>query len=247
MINNLNCLEVLSQELGLINASRTLVGSIPITTHSKVTNSKLALYFMKKLLANSDGLSDLITVVTIVHTSVNKTLILTVLKKITDKYIEFKREQAEQDQAENTKSTLGEFKLYMNRIIKFEESNYDLNTHEYNYNVTPPSEMDVLLGGEVIHPNQLLLANEEVEEVRQIMLSNINKLLSRGDKINMLVDQTDRLNVSSLVFQKRAQQIKRRMWFSGMKFYLLLGFGGLILVYFILGLLCGFPYLERCM
>ena len=89
----------------------------------------------------------------------------------------------------------------MNQIIKYEEMNYDSNQHIYNYGSTNENNEDGHPADQ-INPNQLLLANEEVDEVRQLMLENINKLLSRGDKINSLVDQTDRLNTSSLVFQK---------------------------------------------
>jgi vesicle-associated membrane protein 7 len=239
-INSINCSELVSQELGLINASKTLVGSIPISSSSKVTNTKLLLYFMKKNSSNSDGLSDMITVVTIAHANVNKTLILTILKKITDKYIDFRQDS----KIDPEPSKLGEFKLYMNQIIKFEEMNYDSNQHVYEYGRN--SETDPLLSSEVINPNQLLLANEEVDEVRQLMLENINKLLSRGDKINLLVDQTDRLTTSSLVFQKRAQQIKKKMWLSKWKFILLLSGVIVLIMYILVGSQCGYPIFDRC-
>lgn len=102
----------------------------------------------------------------------------------------------------------------MNQIIKYEEMNYDSNQHVYNYgainNRGSDDESDGITGEDVISPNQLLLANEEADEVRQLMLDNINKVMNRGDKINLLVDQTDRLTSSSLMFQKRAQLIKRK-------------------------------------
>lgn len=246
LINNLNCSEIISQELGLINASKTLVGSIPIATAKNVTNTKLSLYFMKKSLTNSDGSSDLITVASIAHAQVNKTLILNVLKKITDKYIEFRQNNVGNESLPDRQ--LGEFKLYMNQIIKFEEMNYESNLHIYNYSNTREGggETDPLLQPDVINPNQLLLANEEVDEVRELMLENINKLLSRGDKLNLLVDQTDRLTTSSLVFQKRAQQIKRKMWISKTKFVLMLGGTGVLLVYLALGSQCGFLLFNHC-
>ncbi|RCK67783.1 hypothetical protein Cantr_03459 [Candida viswanathii] len=244
--NNINCSEVVSQELGLINASKTLVGSIPISTTNSI---KLAMYFMKKVLSNLDGSRDLITVVAIAHVNVNKTLILNVMKNIMDKYIDYKREvEANKTNPSDplAKSKLGEFKLYMNQIIKYEEMNYDSNHRLYSYgsisenNEEGPSSLDQ------INPNQLLLANEEVDEVRQLMLDNINKLLSRGDKINSLVDQTDRLNTSSLVFQKRAQQIQRKMWFMKVKFILYISGGVLMVLYLFVGSQCGFPIFDHC-
>lgn len=193
---------------------------------------------MKKTINNSDGSTDLVTVITITHVDVNKTLILSALKKIMDKYIEFRQDSLDSDPQ---KAKSGEFKLYMKQIIKFEEMHYDSNQRIYDYGATNDSD------SEVINPNQLLLANEEVEEVRQLILDNINKLLHRGDKINLLVDQTDRLTTSSSVFQKRAQSIKKKMWLSKTKFWILVGAGAIFVLYILIGVECGLPFYSSCL
>lgn len=234
-----NCSEIISQELGLINSSKTLVGSIPVST---TTPSKLSLYFMKKYM-NMDGSRDLVTIVSIAHNDVNKTFILVVLKNIMDKYIDFKNRQQDQNDPAS-KAKPGEFKLYMKQIIKHEELNYDVNHQSYNYGSTHESNEEGV--SNQIGPNQLLLASEEVGEVRQLMLDNINKLLSRGDKLNSLVDQTDRLNTSSLMFLKKAKQIKRRMWFHKTKFILSAIGGILVLLYLFIASQCGFPLFDQC-
>jgi len=217
-----------------------LVGSIPVSTN---TPRKLSLYFMKKYM-NVDGSRDLVTIVSIAHNDVNKTFILVVLKTIMDKYIDFKNRQQDQNDPAS-KAKPGEFKLYMKQIIKHEEQNYDVNHQSYNYGSTNDAN-DGSGSVNQIGPNQLLLANEEVGEVRQLMLDNIHKLLSRGDKINSLVDQTDRLNTSSLVFLKKAQQIKRRMWFHKTKFILSAIGGILVLLYLFIASQCGFPLFNQC-
>lgn len=192
---------------------------------------------MKKTISNSDGSTDLVTVITITHVDVNKTLILSALKKIMDKYIEFRQDSLDSDPQ---KAKSGEFKLYMKQIIKFEEMHYDSNQRIYDYGATNDSDSDI------INPNQLLIANEEVEEVRQLILDNINKVLHRGDKINLLVDQTDRLTTSSSVFQKRAQSIKKKMWLSKTKFWILVGVGVVFLMYILIGVECGLPFYASC-
>lgn len=229
-IKNVNCFEIVAQELGLINSSKTLIGSIPLTDVG--TSFDLAIFFIKKLLNNPDGSSDLITVISVAHANINKALVLSILKKITDKYIEFRHEVDEND-----KKKVGEFKLYMSQIIKFEEMNYSSNQRIYNYGSTEE---------DAINPRNLVLVNEEVEEVRQLMLDNISKLMARGDKINLLVDQTDRLTSSSLVFQKRAQLIRQNMWLSSARFYIIMVLGVIFIIYFILGSTCGFPLFSHC-
>lgn len=252
-ISNLNCSELISQELGLINASKTLVGLIPIYTDASVTKTSLILYFMKKTLNNPDGSNDLVTVVTLAHQQVNKTLVLSVLKKIMDKYFEFREDilnAAERDgnlsAEQQAKTKLGEFKLYMTQIIRFEEMQYDTNLHIYNYGSTNDNHGNGEQSSDVITPNQLVAANEEVDEVRSLMLDNINKLLSRGDKVNSLVDQTDRLTSSAQVFQKSALSVRRKMWWNNVRLIAMLSGGLAVLLYLFFGFECGYPFMLKC-
>lgn len=214
---------------------------------------------MKKTLHNPDGSNDLVTVVTLAHQDVNRTLVLSVLKKIMDKYFEFRQDLAASmaDSAngsgqteQQAKSKLGEFKLYMTQIIKFEEMQYDSNLRIYNYGAINRSGDDsdgISSRSDVITPNQLVAASDEVEEVRLLMLDNINKILNRGDKINSLVDQTDRLTSSALLFQKRARTIKHRMWWANFKLGVLLSAIAAVLLYVFFGFECGFPFLQHCL
>lgn len=232
------------------------MGLIPIYTGASVTKTSLVLYFMKKTLHNPDGSNDLVTVVTLAQNDVNKTLVLSVLKKIMDKYFEFRRDimtATEQEgnlssAEQQAKSKLGEFKLYMTQIIRFEEMQYNSNRRMYNYGSADDSAEDGLrTGSDIITPNQLVAANEEVDEVRNLMLDNINKLLSRGDKVNSLVDQTDRLTSSAQVFQRNAATIKRNMWWANVKFITLLVGTLLVLLYFFVGFECGYPFMLKCL
>lgn len=230
-----NCSELVLLELGLINSLKTLVGLMPVCGHVGA-KAQLTLYFMKKTFSNADGSSDLVTVVTLAHQDVNRTLVLSVLKKIMDKYFEFRLEPED-----GAKLKLGEFKLYMTQIIKFEEMQYDRNSKLYSYGATRDGD-----GDGVITPNQLLLATGEAQEVRLLMLDNINKVMNRGDKINLLVDQTDRLTSSSQVFQRRAQAIKNHIRMGYAKFIALVGSTILVVIYLLAGAECGYPFFSKC-
>lgn len=254
---NLNCLELISLELGLINSSKTLIGLLPVVTDRSVTKSNLLLYFMKKNLNNSDGGNDLVTIIVLANHNVNKTLILSVMKKIMDKYFEFRHDLARDPELaaaagdHAAKAKLGEFKLYMNQIIKFEEMSYDSDSRAYSYGSINPSagsdaSRDQLPYRDVITPNQLISANEEVSEVKLLMLENINKIFGRGDKINSLVEQTERLQTSSLVFQRNAVSIKRKLWLGNAKLALSAAAFLLVLIYFFVGYECGYPLWSTC-
>ncbi|KAJ4300387.1 hypothetical protein N0V88_003061 [Collariella sp. IMI 366227] len=67
-------------------------------------------------------------------------------------------------------------------------------------------------------------AKREIEDVKGIMTRNIEGLLERGERIDLLVDKTDRLGGSAREFRVRSRGVKRRMWWKNVKLMALLGF-----------------------
>ncbi|KAL2142766.1 hypothetical protein VTI28DRAFT_783 [Corynascus sepedonium] len=64
----------------------------------------------------------------------------------------------------------------------------------------------------------------EIDDVRGIMTRNIEGLLERGERIDLLVDKTDRLGQGASEFRMRSRGLKRRMWWKNVKLMGLLGF-----------------------
>ena len=52
----------------------------------------------------------------------------------------------------------------------------------------------------------------EMDDVKNVMVDNIEKVLKRGEKIELLVDKTDNLNQQSIRFKKHSTQLKQAMW-----------------------------------
>lgn len=65
-------------------------------------------------------------------------------------------------------------------------------------------------------------AQREIEDVRGIMTRNIEGLLERGERIDLLVDKTDRLGGSAREFRVRSRNLKRSMWWKNVKLMSLL-------------------------
>ena len=63
----------------------------------------------------------------------------------------------------------------------------------------------------------------EIDDVRGIMTRNIEGLLERGERIDLLVDKTDRLGGSAREFRVRSRGLKRQMWWKNVKLMALLG------------------------
>lgn len=73
------------------------------------------------------------------------------------------------------------------------------------------------------------------------MTENIERVLERGERIDLLVDKTDRLGVGAHDFRVRSRGLKRRMWWKNMKLMVLLVVVVVFLIYLFVGFGCGLP------
>ncbi|KAL6192260.1 hypothetical protein ACLB2K_038645 [Fragaria x ananassa] len=76
----------------------------------------------------------------------------------------------------------------------------------------------------VEHPeeiNKLAKVKAQVSEVKGVMMENIEKVLDRGEKIELLVDKTDNLRSQAQDFKQQGTKMRRKMWFQNMKMKLI--------------------------
>jgi len=57
----------------------------------------------------------------------------------------------------------------------------------------------------------------EIDEAKQVMVKNIDKVLERGEKIEVLVDKTEELHSQSISFKSKSTKLKRKMWWQNAK------------------------------
>lgn len=86
----------------------------------------------------------------------------------------------------------------------------------------------------------------EIENVKGIMSQNIESLLERGERIDLLVDKTDRLGGNAHEFRIRSRGLRRQMWWKNVKLMALLVVVVIFLVYLFVGMGCGLPGWGRC-
>lgn len=86
----------------------------------------------------------------------------------------------------------------------------------------------------------------EIDNVRGIMTENIERVLERGERIDLLVDKTDRLGGSARDFRVRSRGLKRRMWWKNVKLMVLLVVVVIFLIYLFVGFGCGLPAWGKC-
>ncbi|KAK1412652.1 hypothetical protein QVD17_34073 [Tagetes erecta] len=76
----------------------------------------------------------------------------------------------------------------------------------------------------VDHPEEISKLSKvkaQVSEVKGVMMENIEKVLDRGEKIELLVDKTETLHSQAQGFRTQGTQLRRKMWFKNMKIKLI--------------------------
>ncbi|KAK4564234.1 hypothetical protein RGQ29_006350 [Quercus rubra] len=76
----------------------------------------------------------------------------------------------------------------------------------------------------VDHPEEiskLAKVKAQVSEVKGVMMENIEKVLDRGEKIELLVDKTENLHQQAQDFRTSGTKIRRKMWLQNMKIKLI--------------------------
>ncbi|CAK4030419.1 vesicle-associated membrane 7 [Lecanosticta acicola] len=86
----------------------------------------------------------------------------------------------------------------------------------------------------------------EIESVRGIMTENIERVLERGERIDLLVDKTDRLGGSASDFRVRSRGLRRQMWWKNVRLMVLLSVVVVFLLYLFVGFGCGLPAWGKC-
>lgn len=91
----------------------------------------------------------------------------------------------------------------------------------------------------------LAAVKNQIEDVKGVMVENIEKVLERGEKIELLVDKTDRLNQQAFQFKSSSRELRRTMWWKNVRWAAFLTVAGGFAVFFVAGLICGFDF-HRC-
>ena len=111
--------------------------------------------------------------------------------------------------------------------------NSTLKSMLQQYNIAPPND-------------SLASARKEIDNVKDIMTENIERVLERGERIDLLVDKTDRLGGSARDFRVRSRGLRRQMWWKNVRIMVLLIVVVIFLMYLFVGIGCGLPGWSKC-
>jgi len=86
----------------------------------------------------------------------------------------------------------------------------------------------------------------DINNLKDSLVENIDKVLARGELIDLLVDKSEGLNEQSFVFKRNAKKLKQEMWWKNTKLMLGIGGGALFVVYCIIASSCGGVTWPQC-
>ncbi|KAK7498717.1 hypothetical protein BaRGS_00010094 [Batillaria attramentaria] len=88
-------------------------------------------------------------------------------------------------------------------------------------------------------PDQLTKVQEEVDELKGIMVRNIDQIADRGERLELLVDKTEDLNAHSVTFKKTSRSLARSLWWKNIKITIIIVVVVIVVLYFIISAACG--------
>ncbi|KAJ4908000.1 Vesicle-associated membrane protein 714 [Raphanus sativus] len=86
----------------------------------------------------------------------------------------------------------------------------------------------------------------EVSEIRSVMVENIEKIMERGDRIELLVDKTATMQDSSFHFRKQSKRLRRALWMKNAKLLVVLTCLIVLVLYILIAFFCGGITLSSC-
>ncbi|KAG2452164.1 hypothetical protein HYH02_003196 [Chlamydomonas schloesseri] len=79
---------------------------------------------------------------------------------------------------------------------------------------------------------------KKVDEVKGIMTENIEKVLARGEKLELLTDKTENLMNEADRFQRTGRTLRRKMWWQNCKMKIVVALAVILLAVVIFLLVC---------
>jgi len=102
----------------------------------------------------------------------------------------------------------------------------------HTYNTSPPTD-------------ELTNVQNSLAQVKDIMVQNVEQILGRGERIELLVDKTDNMASQATAFRRGARTVRRQMWWKNTRILALSIVVAVFLLWIIVAQFCG-AGLNQC-
>lgn len=88
--------------------------------------------------------------------------------------------------------------------------------------------------------------HSELDELKDIMVRNIDNVAMRGENVKLLVDKTEQLSKTSVTFRSQSRHLQRSLFWKNVKIYVIISLVCIVIVYLLLAMSCGGIFLPSC-
>ena len=93
--------------------------------------------------------------------------------------------------------------------------------------------------------DSMTIVNNKIHDVKDVMVKNVEMLLERGEKLELLVDKTDRLHQEAFKFERSSKYLKNALFWKRVKVYMGVSVFLILSSWIISSSICGFDY-KKC-
>ena len=86
----------------------------------------------------------------------------------------------------------------------------------------------------------------EVQQVKEIMVANIEQIVERGERLDLLVDRSENLSNESVTFKRTSTALQRKMWWQNAKMKVIMAVVVIVIIYGIVSASCGGLLWPKC-
>ncbi|KAK6630317.1 hypothetical protein RUM44_004984 [Polyplax serrata] len=79
----------------------------------------------------------------------------------------------------------------------------------------------------------------ELDELKKIMVKNIDSVATRGERLELLINKTENLTTNSVSFRQTSRNLSRALFWKNLKFYFIIGGIAALVLYLLISLACG--------
>ena len=93
--------------------------------------------------------------------------------------------------------------------------------------------------------DNIAIVGDKIDDVKNVMVQNIEMVLERGEKLELLVDKTEALQQESVKFLRNATSVRDAMWWQKVRMYCCIAFVVALIIFIITWIACGLHF-EKC-
>jgi vesicle-associated membrane protein 7 len=94
--------------------------------------------------------------------------------------------------------------------------------------------------------DKVMRVQGQIDEVKGVMIKNIDSVLERGEKLDVLMEKSDDLSKNAHLFKKQGTQLKREMWWKNLKLQIIIALIIIFVIFVIVLIACGGFQFEKC-